>query len=110
MTEKENIEFFYRVKGKKIKVIDIDPHYFWIPLSLHGDQMFSERGSITSLIEVGKGFIDWEFVDLKDNNISVGIYKDNDGCFKSVPKESNNHKCNCSSYNLFNFGCKCGGI
>lgn len=105
MTEYETEKFFKEVKGKKIvKMKDgvIDSNYYYVPLKNDCDGSFSGvygtivGGSSSELqgsMAVGEGFDkDWRGSYWK-------IYEQEGYSYRS---------CSCDSFDLMNFGCKCG--
>jgi len=107
MTPEQMQDFFNKVKGKKIKLNWWEEGCF-IPTSLNvtdrtifGDDYGNNRCNkgVTYNIEdgFGSGFHDWAFYELNKASDKVEI------------KIEIERKCICSSSDLFNFGCKCGG-
>ncbi len=116
MTEKEAIEFFEEVKGKKIRYTDLPIGNYFIPniLGYIDLNTFTMKGVLYNgtgirILDIDidtyifEGFsLDkyngkWEFVE--ENQVNQNLNN------SITPIKT----CTCSSRDLFNYGCRCGG-
>lgn len=104
MNTEERIEFFNQIKGKKIRWSKWDKGDYCIPnehlndLEFYATLIFDDKESEVTC-GYGNGF------NPSTNSGGFWIFFEEETV---ILKEK--RKCNCDSWNLFNFGCKCGGV